>query len=505
MTGKKIWARGGFMMTSLLLLALIVIANFLVARHPFRLDLTSDKEFTLSQATRNILKKLDDQVVIKLFFTKDIPAYLTPLHQQINDFLNEYKNTAKGKISVQTVVPEASPENEQEAQMMGIPPLQLNVLEKDKREVRKVYLGAVLFYGGKKEILPVISDIKNLEYDLTSALFKLTTAKLPKVGLVLAGVDQPQDQSYEVLQKVLSEQVNLQTFSFSEEDFSAKELDALMVVEPNQVSEKFAGSLAKLFEEGVPLVILSGRIKVDPMLSASSYLTGLEEWLGQLGVEISDQVVVDPKSHGHASFSNNFVQYFLPYPFFVKVISEGFNRENPVTNQLEEVVFPWANSIILDEKKPASVKYEVLAESTESGMEVTATPAVTPDRLQNLEMGPTDKKIIALSVKKERGEEKSPSQLLLVANNHFVQNRFLNDQEANILLVQNMVDWISHGEELIGIRSRGKTSAPLKISSHEAIALIRWLHLLGVPLLIAVLGLLVNFMRNRRYRKLSHA
>ena len=56
---------------------------------------------------------------------------------------------------------------ELEAQRHGIPPMQVNVMEEDKLEIKKVYLGLVFLYENKKEILPVVQNLSGLEYELS--------------------------------------------------------------------------------------------------------------------------------------------------------------------------------------------------------------------------------------------------------------------------------------------------------------------------------------------------
>ena len=62
--------------TIILIVIIVIIVNILSENYKFRLDLTEGKEYTLSNATRNILKNLDKPVTVTAYFSKEIPKIL---------------------------------------------------------------------------------------------------------------------------------------------------------------------------------------------------------------------------------------------------------------------------------------------------------------------------------------------------------------------------------------------------------------------------------------------
>ncbi|MBU4484644.1 GldG family protein, partial [bacterium] len=154
-------------------LIILFVLNFLSARHFIRLDLTKDNEYTLADSTKRLLKGLDDIITVRVYFTKDLPPALFSLKRSVDDVLDEYKTYAKGNFRVEYIDPQESPQQEQTVMMMGIPPLQVNVLEKDKRELTKVYLGMAVLFEDRQEILPAIQTVANLEYQLASAILRV--------------------------------------------------------------------------------------------------------------------------------------------------------------------------------------------------------------------------------------------------------------------------------------------------------------------------------------------
>ncbi|MBK9631309.1 MAG: Gldg family protein [Saprospiraceae bacterium] len=81
----------------------------------FRFDLTQNKEFTLSKATRDILKNLDDKVTIKAYFSKDLPVDIAKTTEALTDLLSEFKNISNGQVEYEFISPNDDQAKEEEA------------------------------------------------------------------------------------------------------------------------------------------------------------------------------------------------------------------------------------------------------------------------------------------------------------------------------------------------------------------------------------------------------
>ena len=74
-----------------IVIAIIALANLLSLRFFARADLTDGKLFSVSESTREVVRGLDDIVNIKVYFSKQLPPYLTTLTRQVRDMLDEYR------------------------------------------------------------------------------------------------------------------------------------------------------------------------------------------------------------------------------------------------------------------------------------------------------------------------------------------------------------------------------------------------------------------------------
>ena len=165
----------------LIYLAMIVLLNIAGVTLFFRLDLTKNKLYSISEASREVVSTLSEPLTINVFFTKNLPAPHNNTERYIHDLLKEYANRANdlfnyrfydvtpkgGDISGKTV------NNRKLAQNYGIFPVQIQAVEKDEIKFQKAYMGMVLIHGDMIEKIPAVTTIDGLEYRLTTAIQKL--------------------------------------------------------------------------------------------------------------------------------------------------------------------------------------------------------------------------------------------------------------------------------------------------------------------------------------------
>jgi len=142
----------------LLVLGILILLNFISVRIFTRLDFTKAGVYTLSDASKNLVRNLEDRVTIKAYFTEELPAPHNNNRRAVLDILNDYKAYSEGNLYYEFINPEGE-KNEREAQQAGIPPVEVQVVKEDKFEVKRAFLGLVMMYEDKKEVLPVIQNL----------------------------------------------------------------------------------------------------------------------------------------------------------------------------------------------------------------------------------------------------------------------------------------------------------------------------------------------------------
>src|SRR5688572_14239979 len=216
---------------SIVLVIGIVAVVFLLSRQYFlRIDLTEDKQFTMSKATKNILSNLEDPVTVKAYFSENLPADFERVRIDFQNLLTEYNNISKGKVDYQFIDPGTDPAIEQEAMQNGVQPLLINVREKDEASQKKAFMGAIVEIGTQKEIIPFIGRESPMEYDLTTAIKKVSVTDKPFLGII-QGHGEPQLNQMMQVAQALSVIYTLEPVTLSEPTI-ADRYQALLFVNP---------------------------------------------------------------------------------------------------------------------------------------------------------------------------------------------------------------------------------------------------------------------------------
>ena len=84
---------------------------------------------------------------------------------------------SQGWMTIDVVDPTNLKELEAEAKRFGIEPIDYRFRDQNTTELRKVFMGAALVYGDKQEVLPIVTQIETLEYDIVRALLSLALSE----------------------------------------------------------------------------------------------------------------------------------------------------------------------------------------------------------------------------------------------------------------------------------------------------------------------------------------
>src|SRR5215813_360794 len=176
-----LYSAGGVAAMALILIAFNVIAGAFKER----VDLTKEKAFTLSQGTRAILTKLDTPVKIRFYCsqgeTSPETVYLKGYAKRVEDLLTEYKQAARGKLTIEKYDPQPDSDAEDSARLDGI---QAETLRNGDR----FYMGLAVSLLDEKQTIPFLDPSKErlLEYDLSRAISRVITPEKPVVGIMSA-------------------------------------------------------------------------------------------------------------------------------------------------------------------------------------------------------------------------------------------------------------------------------------------------------------------------------
>jgi len=543
---------------------ILVAANVIGSRLFARADLTEGKEFTISSSTKQILKRLDDVVQIKVFFSKKLPPQLATLEQQVGDLLKEYEIYSDGKVTVRFFDPE-SEDVKGQARSMGIPEVQMNVLEKDQYRVVNVLMGLGVQYGDKTEPIPLIQDVTSLEYELSSALVKVTRTEEKTIGFLTGHGERTLDRDLEGMKRALEQQFAVRAVDLSQGRVAVPEdITLLIVAGPSGVTERTEYQIDQYIMRGGKVIFLLDPMKLNEQvgLSAIPVRSGLDDLLAFYGARPEAAIVLDPARNSQATFQSGFFAYAVQYPLWPRITTQvgGFNPDHPITSRLESLTLPWTAPLEVNVPIDAPVEPDgptyvppaaansdqpgvraaILCQTTDQALTqqgryelnpqtLMATPPTGAPRVMPLavlltgtfksfyagkpvpsagdEMLAADGISLAANANANANETGVPqstdTQLLVVGGSHFATNQFLRSFPENLLFLQNSIDYLTLGDELIAIRSRGATERPLQQLSDGAKAAVRYGNTFGTAALVIAFGLIQRGLRRKSREALA--
>ena len=169
-------------------LIIVVLVNIAGATLFFRIDLTRNSLYSLSEASRQVVSTLSEPLTIKVFFTNNLPAPHNNIEQYLGDLLSEYSIASNKKYfnyqfyNVSTEETDEAVKNRKLAESYGVYPVQIQNIEQDQVKFLKAYMGMVLIHGDVLEKIPTITSTEGLEYKITSAIRKMNN----KISVLLS-------------------------------------------------------------------------------------------------------------------------------------------------------------------------------------------------------------------------------------------------------------------------------------------------------------------------------
>jgi len=210
--------------TSILVVVNLVLVNvwaFPLRAQALRLDLTESNQYTLSQTTRDLLSNLQEPLLVRGYFSEKTHPLLAPLVPRIRDMLREYEVAAGDQMKLEIIDPAEHPELEAEAnQTYGIRPSPFQVSGRYEQSVINSYFHILIRYGDQhvvlsfRDLIEVRSGgggvdvrLRNLEYDLTSAIRKVIYG-FQSVEAVLAALEDPAELTIYLTPDTLPERLS---------------------------------------------------------------------------------------------------------------------------------------------------------------------------------------------------------------------------------------------------------------------------------------------------------
>lgn len=536
----------------------IIIVNQLSGFYYFRVDLTEEKRYTISDATVKMLEDLEDEVFVEVYLDGELPAGFRRLRKNIRETLEEFKIHADDKINYKFIDPSAAASEKARNEFYislgkkGIQPTRLFDTENGKRVEKIILPGAVISYGSKETGVMLLKgnrsqgaqeslnqSIENVEYELANALRKLTQTEPRKIAL-LKGHRELDSLHVVGLKNVLSEyytvvDVNLR----NRRDLLG--FDAIIMAQPKQAfSESDVYKIDQYLMRGGAAIFLIDVMASD-MSDASGEGTisipvelGLDNLFFRYGVRFNRDLILDLSACAYpvvvGNIGNQPQIQLMPWPFFpelnhygghviVKSTDATFTKFVGTIDTVKAegvtktpLIFTSENTRVV--KAPIKIslndlKYELKPEMFNGGQKAIAW------LLEGQFTSVFKNRILPEVVNKDSYIEQGTTKMVVVSDGDFVKNEvnpntgqslelgfdpFSQKTYANADFIVNALNYMLDEEGIITARKKEIKIRPLDKVKIDEDRTFWQVFNLGLPLILLVLfGLGKGYLRKKKY------
>ncbi len=480
-----------------LVVLVVVLANALAARWFVRLDVTGERLHSLDEASKAIVARLERPLVVTAYFTGGLSAPYADHEQRVRDKLDELAAYAGGRLAVRFVDPASDPAKVADAERFGLQRLDYTARDGDRTELRSVWMGAVMLYGDRQEVLPALTDLSTLEYDLASAIHRLTQKieDTPTIAWT-SGFGEPDltkaDGPLRTITEQLGRRYRQRIVSLGGRGGVPADIDALIVAGPHRLlSDRALWQIDQFVMRGGSVAFFVTNTRPDMRrLATGRVASGLEPLIGHYGVRVGRDLVLDRAQNGRMRFpvrqGRNVGSREINSPLLPR--ATDLSRTSPLTSGLAELLFPFTSTLALPEALPPGVQGEVLATTSASAGAVDGVTTIDPSQLTSVlsseQRGPFPVLVTITGAFRSFFETRAvpapdptlpatdddesapePAPIAEGANTRLVVAGSVDFIANNPAFMLNVVDWLVKDEALIGIRSKTATITTLAPTS----------------------------------------
>jgi ABC-2 type transport system permease protein len=548
---------------SLVVLVLIIIlANFISTLAFFRLDFTKEKRFTLSDASKSYMKNLEDVVYVQVYLEGEFPAGFKRLRNATKETLDDLKAYAGSNLEYEFInaTDEADPKVKEEIIQQlakkGLTPINVQVREENGQSQQIIIPGAVVTYRGREQAFQLLqsssvansadevlnNSVINLEFQIVNNIKKVTQLSRPSIAFIQGHGELDTFKTGDIVKTLRTyydvDFVNLKQTS-PQDLFPYK---TLIIARPTKVfteAEKFnldqyvmnGGRILWMID---PLNADMDSLGAEQMMLTSTYQLNLEDQLFRYGVRVNTDLIQDIQCAPIPVITGNVgaqpQQELFPWLFYPIFIP---NSTHPVAKNLDGVRSEFASTIDTIDV-PKIIKTPLLQSSNYT--KVLNAPVRVALQMLSIEPNPQQfikknmitafalegtftsvfkNRLISKNENAKFLEESKATRMIVVSDGDIIKNyfsirdsavyplgfdRFTRRTFSNSIFVQNAVDWLADDYNLISARSK---EVKLRMLDSERIKKekLRWqvFNIVIPSVLVILVGTVLFYRRKKKY------
>ncbi len=304
-----------------LAIVIMTMLNYVGSFVFHRFDLTTEKRFTLADATKTLLGKLDDVVYVKVYLEGDFPAGFKMLRNETKEMLDEFRTYSHDNIEYEFINPSANPDKKQQEEVYkqlykkGLRPRPIEDSQDNKKTEQVIWPGAIVSYKGHEAPWNLLKtqtgksaenqlnlSIQSLEYEFASCICNLSVVIQPQVAF-LQGHNELDTSQVKDLTVALQEFYIVKRITLNERLDALDGLKAIIIAKPDSsfsekdklIIDQFIMKGGKVLWALDPLNTSWDSIRKMGETMAVPKDLNLDNMLFKYGVRINQNLVVDLK------------------------------------------------------------------------------------------------------------------------------------------------------------------------------------------------------------------
>lgn len=546
-----------------LAIALLMMLNYVGSFVFHRFDLTTEKRYTLSDATKNLLKNLDDVVFVKVYLEGEFPAGFKRLRTETKEMLDEFRAYSDNNIEYEFINPSANSDkkvqNEVHKQLYekGLDPTNLEVKDENGTSQQIIFPGAIVTYKGHELPWQLLktqmgrspeaqlnNSIQSLEYEFASCIRNLSVSIRPEIAFI-AGHDELDTLAVQDIADALSEFYTVKRVVINAQLKALEKYDAIIVAQPDSsftdkdkfIIDQFIMKGGKALWMIDPLYTSPDSLRRNGGTLSVPYNLRLDDMLFKYGARINPDLIVDMQSSvipvNVAMRGQPANIQMKPWIFSPLIMPTG---NHPIVKNLDVIKMDFVSSI--DTVASKGIKKTILLQSSKYSKSILS-PVRVDLRMVNMpqdekrfnnpyrnvavllegkfeslyknHLDPRIAKDSAIGFKEDGIETK----MIVISDGDAIRNdidyrsqkklplgydKYTNQTYGNKNFLLNCVNYLCDDSGLIGVRARELTLRLLDKKKLKNERLKWQLMNTGLPLLaLVVFGIIYNIRRKRKY------
>lgn len=561
---KKFNVRRHNIISLLVSLLIIVAVNMIGSRYFKRIDLTSERRFTLTDATRDLLRDLDDIVYFRIYLEGDFPAGFRRLRNQTREMLDEFR-AYSDFIQYEFINPtikgdwERTEENYRMLAGKGLQPTQVQVTAEDASSQQIIFPGALVSFRGREVPLSLLQDqlglpseevlnnsAQALEYNLATTIHKLTVADKPRVAFH-TGNDELELRYVADITFELEDFYDVDRLRINGDIKALQDVSTLIIAQPMREfseADKFVidqfimngGSVLWLID---PVYASMDSLQIAPETLGMPWPLNLDDMLFRYGVRLNTDLVKDLQSVPipiTTGFIGDRPQISLVPWFYFPLVRPAVNHPivrnlNPVRTEFVSTIDTVGSenirkTILLQTspytrimQTPVRISFDIMQQQVDESLYRQGSHPVAVLLEGEFESVFRNRRIpegVSIPEDFQMKNSGTGSRMIVVSDGDVIRNqfgsqgeplplgydRFLNETFGNRDFILNAVNYLNDDRGIMEARAREIRLRALDRSLVNRNRLTIQVLNVGLPvLLVIVFGSLRFFLRKRKFNK----